>query len=112
MGRRNPMSAWTPAMEQRQDIRKAVFAPVEIIVGRSTFHELIKDISPGGAFIESENKLPVGESLELAFRFPSYHQTISLAGHIVRRDASGYGIRFQDLPSDRPQASRGTLLTY
>ncbi len=91
-------------MEQREDIRRAVFAPVEIIAGRSAYCELITDISPGGAFIESENKLPVGQRIKLSFIFPSYHHTISLAGHIVHRDARGYGIRFVDLPTGRTAA--------
>jgi hypothetical protein len=92
-------------MEQRKDMRRAVFAPVEIIAGRSAYCELITDISPGGAFIESEYKLPIGQRIKLAFIFPSYHHTISLAGHVVRRNARGYGIRFINRPHGRTAAA-------
>ena len=86
-------------MEQRQNIRTAVFAPVGVIAQGQTHHDLIKDISPGGAYIESSHKLPLGETLVLAFTYPSYPQTITLDARVVRKDRKGFGIQFSAVPS-------------
>ena len=83
-------------MEQRKEIRTALFAPVEVSTGKLTCREIIQDISLDGAFIETSRRMPVGESLLLSFTFPSYQETISLACRVVRNDAKGIGIQFSE----------------
>jgi len=83
-------------MEQRKEIRTAIFSPVEVSMGKFTCREIIQDISFDGAFIETRRRLPIGESLILSFTFPSYEETISLPCRVVRNDAKGIGIRFTE----------------
>lgn len=83
-------------MEQRKEIRTAIFAPVEVRTGKLTRREIIQDISFGGAFIETQRRLPIGESLNLSFTFPSYEEIISLSCRVVRNDAKGIGVQFTE----------------
>jgi len=87
-------------MEQRKEIRTAVFAPVEVTTGKLSYHELIQDISLGGAYIETHRKLPLGEALVLSFTFPSYQESIALTCRVVRNDGKGIGIQFTDTLPD------------
>ena len=83
-------------MEQRKEIRTALFAPVVVRTGKLTCREIIQDISLDGAFIETPRRVPVGESLLLSFTFPSYPEIIFLACRVVRNDAKGIGVQFTD----------------
>jgi Tfp pilus assembly protein PilZ len=87
-------------MEQRKDIRTAIFAPVEVGTGKLTCHEFIQDISFSGAFIETQRRLPVGERLMLSFTFPSYPEQIHLSGRVVRNGLKGIGVQFLDASSE------------
>jgi len=87
-------------MEQRKQIRTAVFAPVEINTGKIACHELIQDISFSGAFIETRRRLPIGEPLILLFTFPSYPEQIRLSGRVVRNGTKGIGVQFLDASAD------------
>lgn len=87
-------------MEQRKEIRTAVFAPVEVNAGKLTHHELIQDISLDGAYIETRRRLPQGERLVLSFTFPSYQEPIVLSCRVVRNDTKGIGIQFTDTLPD------------
>ena len=91
-------------MEQRKEIRTTVFAPVDVISGAAAYHELAKDISPGGVYIQSCHSFTVGELLELVFAFPSYPKAISLSGQVIRADAEGIGIEFATGPSGTHRA--------
>ena len=97
-------------MEQRKQIRTAIYAPVEVSTGKLTCHELIQNISLDGAFIQTPRRLPVGEPLILLFTFPSYEETISLACQVVRNDAKGIGIQFTDNDADVVAALKDELV--
>lgn len=86
-------------MEQRKEIRTTVLAPVAVISGRLSYHELIQDISLDGAYIETTRKIPPGESLTLSFTFPSYPESIILPCRVVRSDPKGIGLYFTDVSS-------------
>ena len=87
-------------MEQRKQIRTAVFAPVEVCTGKIACHEIIQDISLDGAYIETPRRLPVGEPLTLSFTFPSYPEQIALSGRVVRNGTRGIGVQFIDAPAE------------
>lgn len=64
----------------------------------------LRDLSEGGAFIETGEGFPVGSVLSLRFMLPGARDLISCAVSVrnVRSDGAGLGVQFLDLsPDDR-----------
>ena len=61
-------------------------------------NEFLRDLSVGGAFVQSEQVYPIGTILNLRFKLPVAPNMISCSG-IVRKihDGSGFGVQFLDL---------------
>lgn len=61
-------------------------------------NELLRELSIGGAYVETEHVYPVGTLLNLRFKLPVAPNMISCSG-IVRkiRPGHGYGVQFIDL---------------
>ncbi len=64
----------------------------------------LRDLSEGGAFIETAEGFPIGSVLSLRFMLPGIRDLISGAVSVrnVRNDGAGLGVQFLDLsPDDR-----------
>ncbi len=64
----------------------------------------LRDLSEGGAFIETAEGFPIGSVLSLRFDLPGVRDLISCAVSVrnVRSDGTGLGVQFLDLsPDDR-----------
>ena len=61
-------------------------------------NEFLRDLSVGGAFVETENVYPMGTILSLRFKLPVATNMVSCSG-IVRnaQPAQGFGVQFIDL---------------
>jgi Tfp pilus assembly protein PilZ len=63
---------------------------------------MIRNISLGGAFVESVAQLKFGDSIRVQFVVPQLHESIDVAAEVRWTDAtegalSGVGIQFQGL---------------
>ena len=65
------------------------------------YRDFIKDISPGGMFIETPLPFSVGQELFLTFMLPGDGKHIKITGEIVWVGAQGFGVKFR-----MPKASR------
>lgn len=63
-----------------------------------SFREFIKNISPGGLFIEANIPITVSHELFMQFIHPDSKNVIKTKGKIVRIDSNGFGLKF-----DNPQ---------
>ena len=85
--------------ERRKDARKKVNGTRLLIADCRTmendFQAPINNISSGGVFIDTRQRLFVGQEIALKFDFPNTRKTIMANGEIVRTSFDGAGIRFR-----------------
>ena len=69
--------------------------------------EILRDLSEGGAFVETSQRFSLGSTLHLRFKLPGASRLISCTVCVRHlHDASGLGVEFLDLSSeDRNQVS-------
>jgi len=72
---------------------------IKIIENSSIDHNknitgLIKNISLGGMFIETNNEFFIGNHLDLSFKIPDNEYPIEAKGKVVRNNFSGIGVKF------------------
>ena len=94
----NPHSQ-TELLERRKDARKKV-NDVQLVVANcrtmdSDFQAPIENVSSGGIFINTNQRLFVGQEIAMKFDFPDARNTIMANGEIVRTSFEGAGIRFR-----------------
>ena len=87
------------ALERRKDARKNV-NPTQLLVANcrtmdSNFQAPIENVSSGGIFINTNQRLFVGQEIAMKFDFPDAKNTIMANGEIVRTSIEGAGIRFK-----------------
>ena len=89
----------TQNSERRKDARKNVNGIRLLIADCRTmendFQAPINNISSGGVFIDTKQRLFVGQEIALKFDFPHTRKTIMANGEIVRTSFEGAGIRFR-----------------
>ena len=85
--------------KKRKHPRRDYFMVVEYAVEDRLFSGYIKNISPGGLFIEMDlsEKVAPGQRLTLTFSHPDTGKHIKTHGEIVRIEDSGIGVHFDDL---------------
>ena len=89
----------TQNSERRKDARKKVNG-IRLVVANcrtmeSDFQAPINNISSGGIFIDTMQRLFVGQEIAIKFDFPGARKTIMANGEIVRTSFEGAGIRFR-----------------
>jgi Tfp pilus assembly protein PilZ len=67
------------------------------------------DISIGGVFIETSERVTVGESIVLNFTLPSLSQPLTLAGKIAWSGPQGFGVKFEGVPKPQGNAIKDYL---
>jgi uncharacterized protein (TIGR02266 family) len=87
----------------RENPRKSCLINANYRVQGNSFRSYILDISIGGVFIETSERLPVGEDITLNFTLPSSSQPFSMAGKIAWSGPQGFGVKFESVPT--PQGS-------
>ena len=88
----------------RRHLRTFVKLKVEATIGQTTRFATVSNISLGGAAVETDEKLPMGEIVKLQFFLPGDDEAISVIGKVVRDAASqgpsSYGCQFLDLTDE------------
>ena len=86
-------------LERRQDARKNVTGHRLVVADCQTmegdFQAPINNISSGGVFIDTNQRLFVGQEIAIKFDFPGVRKTTMANGEIVRTSCEGAGIRFR-----------------
>lgn len=90
-------TARSDAEQMRRAPRFNCLVAVDFDLASGSYRHLIRNLSEGGAFIESDSELTLGETVELLLFSIRRHQHCTVRGRIVRRQEAGYGVQFVDL---------------
>ena len=100
---------------QRPNLRKHgrydCLVGVDYDVSDWTYQCYMRDISEGGAYIETEQPIKVGQRLTMSLSSPVLERTYAISGTVVRRDPKGIGVRFKDLTLQQRQVIRSLIET-
>jgi len=86
--------------KKRKYPRKNYFMSVQFSIDGRMFNGFIKNISQGGAYVETLRDqlqhLEKGRPLVLTFQHPDTQGHVKITGEIVRINASGIGVHFEE----------------
>lgn len=81
----------------RENPRKPCLINANYAIEDRNFKSYILDISIGGVFIETDEKLPVGKKMTLKFSLPNHPQPFTFTGKIAWNSPRGFGLKFDDV---------------
>lgn len=87
------------ALYERKDSRK-YFSKNQLLLANcetvdNSFNEYIQDLSSGGAFIQTDKKLNIGEEIAMTISLPNSRKSLKATGEIVRVGPKGVGVEFK-----------------
>ncbi len=90
---------------QGSDLRKHnrfdCLVGVDFEIADWTYQCCLRDISQGGAYVETEQPIRVAQKLTIFLSSPILSKTLAINGRVVRRDPNGVGVRFDTLTPDQ-----------
>lgn len=86
--------AETDSVKKRHHPRKAFRLNVRMSHGGSSSEYFARDISLGGVFVETTEKLEAGQKVEISLPFANQNRHIKMNGKVVRITDDGIGIQF------------------
>jgi len=84
------------ARGKRSNNREAYFTDVVFASRGKALKGYIRDISAHGVFVETSEKVTVGQNITLSFALPNSVDHIKISGRIARTLPWGFGVRFHD----------------
>lgn len=85
--------------ERRQHDRTRLIVDVHLDGAESTGVASTKDISPGGLYLSTQTRIPVGATLALRIPLESEHLVVK-AEVVYSNPGEGVGVKFQDLSEE------------
>ena len=89
-----------PHSLRRLHPRSACHLTVGYTTGDQVYEDIIKNISRGGAFIETRTPFSVGEKLAMTFSASRDAEPVKISGSIVWTGSLGVGVRFDGPKQD------------
>jgi CheY-like chemotaxis protein len=87
---------------KRSHIRHDMLVAIDYDINNMTRHCALRDVSLGGAYIETDHKLELGQTITLVLSSPATNSFCSIEAEVVRTDACGAGFKFKiDNPRQR-----------
>ena len=87
----------------RQHTRYDCLVGVEYRIGDARYQCYMRDLSEGGAYIETEQPVEMGQELVLTLYSPMLERSCDIGGKVVRKDTGGIGVRFQPIIPEQKQ---------
>jgi len=92
---------------QRPDLRKHdrfdCLVAIDYDLVNWTYQCFLRDISVGGAYIETEKSIKLGQKIDLTLSSPEIKSRCTISGQVVRRDKKGIGVRFDEVSLEQKQ---------
>jgi|GEM_PF-1040397 len=82
---------------QRRHDRYNLLTAVDYDIRDLTYQCFLRDISEGGAYIETEQNVEVGQRINLTLSSSVLEKPVIIACQVVRRDGKGIGVCFENL---------------
>ena len=96
----------------RRHARYDCLVGVDYDISNWVYQCSMRDISEGGAYIETEQTVNVGQRLIITLSSPALERTCAIGGTVVRRDPAGIGVRFDDLTLQQNQIVRSLMESH
>lgn len=84
----------TEFKDRRHHARKPCLLKVGYATMDLSFIDFITDINSWGAFIQSDKKVPVGESISMTIPLHGDEQSIKIIGEVMWSSPQGLGVKF------------------
>ena len=78
----------------RTHSRHTISLALDYDISDVTYQCFMRDISLGGAYIETEQDLPIGHIITLTLALPEQKRSYAIKAIVARKDERGVGIRF------------------
>ncbi len=88
---------------QREHQRCGCLAAVDYDISDWTYQCFLRDISEGGAYVETTRPLKPGQAIMLTLSSPTRNHNCTISVEVVRRDDEGIGVRFVALNKEQKQ---------
>lgn len=83
--------------EKRENIRKTCDIPINYASNDRVYHDLIRNISANGIFIETRKPFIKGDEIIMTFRLKGFDKSLKLRGEIARTAQMGVGVEFKNI---------------
>lgn len=93
----------------RQHTRYNCLVGVEYRLHDVNYHCYMRDLSEGGAYLETDQPVEVTQQISLFLFSPMLEKSCTIEGTVVRRDKHGVGVRFEDLILNQKQVIRSLI---
>jgi hypothetical protein len=87
--------------DRRQHPRHPTPLIVKYTVQSGTFRDLLRNVSAGGAYINTWRDIPSGQPINLRFPLHSFDYRLVTRGIVIRSQHSGFAVKFNN-PIDDP----------
>ena len=84
----------TESKERREHVRQKCSLKVGYATMDLSFIDFITDINCWGVFIQSDKKVPVGESVSMTIPLHGDEQSIKIIGEVMWSSPQGMGVKF------------------
>ncbi len=81
--------------------RKSCMLSIDYKVEARNFEGFMLDISPAGAFIETDQPFAAGQQIDISFSLPNNPRQLKVTGEILWKGMLGMGIKFNDIAPDQ-----------
>jgi len=81
--------------------RKSCMLSIDYKVEARNFEGFMLDISPAGAFIETDEPFRAGQQINIFFCLPHNPRQLKINGEILWKGLLGIGVRFDDIAPDQ-----------
>ena len=95
--------------EKRGGFRVPCRIPINYAAYDRLYSNHIKNISPGGLFIQTRRPLLVGDEIIMTFRLEGNEKPLKLKGEIAHTDRDGVGVEFTDISPEVEETLRALL---
>ena len=93
----------------RSHNRKSCMLNIEYQVDARNFEGFMLDISPAGAFIETNEPFSAGQPINISFCLPENPKQLSINGEILWKGLLGIGVKFDDITPDQVELINGFM---
>ena len=83
-------------VDERTLPRNTCLIPVDCILEQRNYHGIILDINAYGAYIDTNESFPTGQTTNLFFYSPFSQKNVKLDGKIIWSSDHGIGVKFSE----------------
>jgi Tfp pilus assembly protein PilZ len=98
-------------IDKRKSHRESVVIFTDYSISGKFRNDLIKNLSEGGVFIETNEIFEVGEYIVLTYNNPNNNQNVKIGGVVVRKEQNGFGVKF-DIEKSKKKTNKEQITVY